>query len=142
MRKQIALFGLILIAFLAFSCALPQKKKVHLYHGEQPPPRFIRVVKASPQKVTFEIRIKFTQRHLYHIIADEEDNFIAEGWFPTAKDPRGIYRVTLKPKKGLTFQPGKTYYLCIGAQNPEQILYYSSNYRCLVYFGFTIPGNN
>lgn len=139
MKKRIYLGIIISLSWLVSSCALPQKKKVHLYYGEQPPPRFIRLIEASPRKVTFEIRIKFTQTHLYHIIADADDNFIAEGWFPTAKNPRGIYKVTLRPKKGLTFRPGQTYFLCIGEQNPQHVLYYSSNYRCLVYFKFTIP---
>lgn len=140
MRKIYFFCLLIISAFLTASCALPKEKRVHLYYGEQPPHRFIRVLQASPNSVTFEIRIKFAQAHLYHIIADENDNFLAEGWFPTAKNPRGIYTVTLKPKKGLLFQPGKTYYLCIGDANPEQTLYQSSNYKCIVYFPFTIPG--
>lgn len=139
MRKIYLFFILAISVYLTIACALPRNKKVHLYYGEQPPHRFIRVLKVSPQAVTFEIRIKFPQAHLYHIIADKNDNFLAEGWFPTAKNPRGIYRVTMRPKKGLIFQPGKTYYLCIGEASPEQTLYSSSNYKCLVYYPFTIP---
>ncbi len=38
--------------------------------------------------------------------------------------------------KNLRLEPGKSYRLCIGAQNPEAVQMGSSNYRCLVDYEF------
>jgi hypothetical protein len=44
--------------------------------------------------------------------------------------------VTLKPSKGLAFEPGKTYRLCIGQQNRQAVQMTSSNYPCKVDYTF------
>jgi len=98
MRKIYLFFILVISVYLTIACALPRNKKVHLYYGEQPPHRFIRVVKVSPQAVTFEIRIKFPQAHLYHIIADsQESSGNLQGHYATQK---GAY---LSARKNLLF---------------------------------------
>lgn len=38
----------------------------------------------------------------------------------------------MKPSEGRTFEPGKTYRLCIGVQNPQAVQMQSSNYECKV----------
>ena len=44
--------------------------------------------------------------------------------------------MTLKPSEGMTFEPGKTYRLCIGLQSPQEVQMTSSNYQCVVDYTF------
>jgi len=143
MKKLLFCF-IIFISLFCVSCGPKKVKtgKIELYHGIRPPEGFITVLSFSPREIEFRIRVKFKDRKLYHIIADEEGNFIAEGWYRTSIDSTGIYYIKMKVKKGFKFQPGKKYRLCIGKQNPELMDLFTSKYRCLVDYEFVLPSHN
>jgi len=128
----------IVIGFLflaACSATYKTKPQMHYYHGQTTPEGYISVLRADAGEIEFEIRIKFTETHLYHLIL-EGDNPVAEGWFPTLRGAGQVYRVVMKPSSGLAFEPGKTYRLCIGQQNPEAVQMTSNNYLCMVDYEF------
>lgn len=95
------------------------------------PDQFVSVDRYDADSITITIRVKFTQSHLYHILCDEENNFLAEGWFPTAKDNSGRYSITLEAKEGVSFATGQRILLCIGGRHPEEYMYRSNSYQCL-----------
>ena len=140
MKKALhVLLALIFVSIgLTSSCSLYKDQKVNLYHGMQPSSKFIKVIKCTPDEVTFRIQIQFTQKKLYHIIEDEEKNFISEGWFPITLSVEQFYILKMKAKEGFFFEPGQEYALCIGLENPEQTIRYSANYRCKIYHKFTM----
>jgi len=149
MKKALhVLLALIFVSIgLTSSCSLYKDQKVNLYHGMQPSSKFIKVIKCTPDEVTFCIQIQFTQKKLYHIIEqkklyhiieDEEKNFISEGWFPITLGIEVFYILKMKAKEGFFFEPGQEYALCIGLENPEQTIRYSANYRCKIYHKFTM----
>lgn len=111
---------------------------MRFYHGEQPPPAFITVSRFSPQEIEFQISVSFNEDHLYHLVLDGDEP-LSEGWFPTQIIGKTHYFVNMKAKEGVLFQAGKTYRLCIGAQNPELVSRYTNNYRCLVDYEFVLP---
>ncbi len=79
--------------------------------------------------------------YLYHFILDEEEVRVSEGWFPTqlsTAEPEH-YTVKMKAKKGLTFQPGKKYRLCVGSENPDAVFHRTNYYKCLIDYEFEIP---
>jgi hypothetical protein len=120
------------------SCAAPHSSaSVHYYHGKNVPPEFFRVVGHTATEITFEIRVRFRESQLYHLVL-EGDLPLAEGWFPTIKGDQQSYTVTLKAKPGVAFVAGKTYRLCIGDQNPELVSVHSSNYRCTADYEFKL----
>lgn len=132
--------GLSIIIFLAalVSCTSPANKvKMNYYHGAVPPDFYVSVIQHTPEEITFQIRVSFGQKHLYHLVLDG-NNPISEDWFPTIRTNTHSYTVTMKPKKGFLFETGKTYRLCIGEENPELIAVHSSNYRCLVDYEFVL----
>jgi hypothetical protein len=102
------------------------------------PPQFVKVEKYDAQSITISIHVKFIQSHLYHILSDEEDNFIAQGWFPTSKDASGRYSVTMTAKEGYSFAPGQEILLCIGQEHPEKYMYRSNAYQCLANIWLTL----
>jgi hypothetical protein len=102
------------------------------------PPQFVNIEKYDAQSITISIHVKFIQSHLYHILSDEEDNFIAEGWFPTSKDASGRYSVTMTAKEGYSFAPGQKILLCIGQEHPEKYMYRSNAYQCLANIWLTL----
>jgi len=108
------------------------------YHGQKVPNEFIMLVSHSPQEIEFKIRVEFKQYHLYHLILDGNIP-LAEGWFPTTILGEQFYRVKLRAKEGVIFEPGKSYRLCIGSESPEKIYIHSSSYFCLVDYEFMIP---
>jgi hypothetical protein len=120
------------------SCAGASKGKMTFYHGNNIPAQFIDIVRWGPLEIEFSIRVDFLQPHLYHIVLDENDP-VAEGWFQTSRTKGQPYIVILKPKKGLSFSPGKEYRLCIGNENPEETVVYRSSYRCLADYKFVLP---
>jgi len=95
------------------------------------PAQFVNVERYDAGSITISIRVKFTQSHLYHILSDEQDTFLAEGWYPTAKDNSGRYSITLEAKEGISFSPGQKILLCIGAKHPEEYMYRSNAYQCI-----------
>lgn len=137
------LFGLLFIyAALAFmlSCSATQypKQNLKISRSTAIPPQFVNVEKYDARSITISIRVKFIQSHLYHILSDEEDNFIAEGWFPTSKDASGRYSVTMTAKEGYSFARGQKILLCIGQKHPEEYLYRSNAYQCLANIWLTL----
>lgn len=127
-----ALAGVFLIAACSFYEARP---KLNYYRGENVPEGYITIVRASVDEIEFEVRVQFAERHLYHLILEGNDP-VAEGWFPTVRAGHQSYTVTMKPRRSLSFEPGKTYRLCIGKQNPEEVQLTSSNYMCVAEFEF------
>ena len=123
---------------LAACSSYTSNPEMDYYHGETPPEGYITVVRASTTEIEFQIRVEFPQRQLYHLVL-EDNTPIAEGWYPTILGglPR-LYTVTMKPKKGLAFEIGKTYRLCIGEKNPEEVQLHSSSYRCMADFVFVM----
>ncbi|HUT08797.1 MAG TPA: hypothetical protein VMY15_08125 [Candidatus Latescibacteria bacterium] len=125
------------LLFLAACSTYKSKPQLHYYHGKNVPEGYIKILRASPAEIEFQIQVEFTvtQMQLYHLVL-EGDNPVAEGWFSIRRASTQSYNVTLKPHKGLTFEPGKTYRLCIGMQNPQQVQMTSSNYQCLADYTF------
>lgn len=112
------------------------KPKMTYYHGQNVPEGYIEVVRASAAEIEFRIRVEFGQRHLYHLLLDGSEP-LAEGWFPTNRMAGSeAYHVTFKLPEGKRFEAGKSYRLCIGSKNPEEVQMTSSNYRCLVDYSF------
>lgn len=128
---------LIPLAFGLAACSPYQAKpKMTYFHGQNVPPGYIEVVRASATEVEFKIRVEFSERHLYHLLLDGNDP-LAEGWFPTNRMAGSeAYHVTLKLHEGTRLEAGKSYRLCIGSQNPEAVQMQTSNYRCLVDYTF------
>jgi len=122
---------------LAAACSsfYESRPALNYYHGPNVPEGYIKVVRASVSEIEFEIRVNFAEARLYHLVLDGNDP-VAEGWYPTTRAGLQYYRVTLKPRKGLQFEVGKTYRLCIGSQNPEQVQLTSVNYQCMADFEF------
>ena len=75
---------------------------------------------------------------MYHLILEDTEP-LAEGWFITILGAEDFYRLVIKAKKGVVFEPGKTYRLCIGDKNPEEIAQYRNTYQCLVDYSFVLP---
>lgn len=139
MKKGMIISGLLVALLGSLSCASPEgKARMKFYHGANVPPEFFSLIHASTGEIEIEARVDFRQSHLYHLILDGDD-VVAEGWLPTAKVRGGSYKIKLAPNKGLEFQLGKTYRLCIGDQNPQATARFSDNYRCLADYEFTLP---
>jgi len=118
---------------LAAACSpYRARPEMNYYHGETPPAGFIQVVRASETEVEFQITVVMPADHMYHLLLDGNEP-LAEGWFPTSRMAASQgYKVTLKLREGARLEPGKSYRLCIGVQNPEAVQMTTSNYRCLV----------
>jgi hypothetical protein len=122
-------------ALLAACSSFKAKPQMTYYHGQNVPAGYITVTRASAAEIKFEIRIEFERKEMYHLILDG-DTPIAERWFSTLRAGGQSYFVTLKPAEGRAFEPGKTYRLCIGVQNPQAVQMTSSNYECKVDYTF------
>lgn len=131
MKSAKALTFLVGLLFLAACSTYKAKPQLHYYHGQTPPEGYIKILRATTEEIEFQIRVEFTEKKLYHLVLDG-DNPVAESWFSTLRAGGQAYRVTLKPSEGLAFEPGKTYRLCIGQQNPQAVQMTSNNYKCLV----------
>jgi hypothetical protein len=130
-----ALLSTIFVLAAAACSTYKSEPELTYYHGPTVPERFISVLRASPAEITFEIRVEFPAKQMYHLVLDGNTP-VAEGWFSTLRIGGESYNITMKPKKGLTYESGKTYRLCIGSQNPEQVQVTSSSYKCLVDYTF------
>ena len=106
--------------------------------GPKIPAQFITITTFAPEVITFEIRVKFPQESLYHIISDEAGAFLSEGWIRTSRDGTGKYTATMQAKEGVFFEKGNRYLLCIGDVHPDQVRSRSSNYQCKMNAWFTI----
>lgn len=142
-KSGIRLFVILFICatlYLLTSCSAAQypEQNLKISRSTPIPPQFVNVEKYDAQSITIAINVKFVQSHLYHILSDEEDNFIAEGWFPTSKDASGRYSVTMTAKEGYSFSPGQKILLCIGQEHPDEYLYKSNAYQCLANIWLTL----
>ena len=136
MKSAKALTFMIGLLFLAAcSTTYQAQPQLHYYHGQNVPEGYITTLRASAGEIEFRIRVEFAEKKLYHLVL-EGDNPVAEGWFSTLRAGAQVYTVTMKPKKGLAFEPGKTYRLCIGQQSPQEVQMTSSNYQCMVDYTF------
>jgi hypothetical protein len=128
------LVGLLVLAACSTYKSKPQ---MNYYHGKNVPAEYIRILRASAGEIEFQIQVEFTvtQMQLYHLVL-EGNNPVAEGWFSIRRANTPSYNVILKPNKGLAFEPGKTYRLCVGLKNPQEVQMTSSNYQCLIDYTF------
>jgi len=131
-KTPVLVMGLL---FLAACSTYKAKPQLNYFHGKNVPAGYIKILRASVEEIEFQIQVEFTEKKLYHLVL-EGDNPVAEGWFSTLRAGSQAYRVTLKPSEELAFEPGKTYRLCIGQQNPQAVQMTSSNYRCKVDYTF------
>lgn len=126
----------VLAVLLAAACSTYKASpQMNYYHGQNIPEGFIQVLRASPSEITFEVRVKFVQKQMYHLVLDGNTP-VAEGWASTQRAGGESYTATMKPKEGLTFEDGKSYRLCIGVQNPQAVQMTSNNYPCVADFDF------
>lgn len=127
----------IALALVWAACSVYQAKpEMTYFHGQNVPEGYIQVLRASAGEVEFQIRVEFSQRHLYHLLLDGNKP-LAEGWFPTNRMAGSeAYRVTLKLPEGVRLEAGRSYRLCIGTQNPQAVQMETNNYRCLVDYTF------
>jgi hypothetical protein len=135
MRSAKFVFFAIAVVLIATCSTYKSKPQMNYYHGQNVPEGFITILRASAAEIEFQIRVKFTQKQMYHIILDGNQP-VAEGWFSILQAGGTSYRVTMKPGKGLAFEPGKTYRLCIGLQNPQAVQMSTSSYECKVDYTF------
>ena len=144
MGKSLSIFLALLFVSIGLtsSCSSYKDQKVNLYTGMQPVKINVSVTDFSSDFVELKIRVdestKLLPEWLYHIIEDEQNNFISEGWYPTTIGQNAAYTIKIKAKKGFIFESGKEYALCIGLRNPEATIRYSANYKCAIYHKFTI----
>jgi len=123
------------LVIIAACSSLKSKPQMTYYHGQNVPEGYITVLRASATEIEFRIRIEFDPKQMYHLVLDGNDP-VAEGWFSTLRAGGQTYSVTLKAAEGRAFEPGKTYRLCIGVQNPQAVQMSSSNYECKVDYTF------
>ena len=128
--------GLILLAGLTACSFYQSEPKLDYFRGQNAPEGYIQVLRSSETEIEFRILLDFKESHLYHLVLDGNTP-LAEGWFPTRRvGDSQAYHVVLKTKKDRRLEPGRTYRLCIGGQNPEAVQLQSNSYRCLVDFEF------
>ncbi len=138
--RTIIFKGLGVLAVLGFiGCAAETPKPAMLYYrGMTPQEEYFEVVGYTPQEIEFKIRVKFELRYMYHLILEDNEP-LAEGWHVTILGAEDFYRLVMKAKKGVVFEPGKTYRLCIGSKNPEEVARYRYTYHCAVDYAFVLP---
>lgn len=138
--KSIIVKGLGILAVLGLiGCAAERAKPaLTFYHGQTPPDAYFEVVSYTPQEIEFKIKVKFGSKYMYHLIL-EGDEPLAEGWYVTILDAEDAYRLIIKAKKGVVFEAGKSYRLCIGNESPEYVARYRSSYHCTVDYEFVLP---
>ena len=137
MKPRVFAVAAAALAVLAGCSTYKAKPELTYYHGQNVPPGYITVTKASASEIAFEIRVDFARfDRLYHLVLDGNTP-VAEGWFRTLRiGSAAAYTVTLKAQEGLAFEVGKTYRLCIVLKNPQEVQMTSSNYPCMVDFVF------
>jgi hypothetical protein len=144
--KKLLIYSLILFFALGLtSCTSYMdeyyrgRQKINFYHGIKHKDMFISVEDFTPKEIEFKIRrLGNSEAYLYHIILDEDEERIAEGWYPTLKVGIDYYKVRMKAKKGFSFHPGIKYRFCIGGANPDLVYYRTNNYQCYVDYEFVL----
>jgi hypothetical protein len=132
-KIAVTVIALALVAACAATYKTPPKMTYD--HGEKVPDLYITVLKASPGEIEFRIQVKFVSQKMYHLVLDGNEP-VAQGWFSTERAGGEAYTVKMKPQEGKTFEPGKTYRLCVGDQSPEAVQMTSNNYVCRIDFTF------
>lgn len=132
--------GLALLAALElFACAGQRPKPALVYyHGLTPQDAYFEIVGYTPREIEFKIRVNFALRYMYHLILEGNEP-LAEGWYVTILGAENSYRLIMKAKKSVVFEPGKRYRLCIGNKNPEDVARYRSAYQCAADYEFVLP---
>jgi hypothetical protein len=138
--KISALKWLLILAITAFVGCAGERPKPNLiyYHGMTPQDEYFEVVRSTPQEIEFKIKVKFASKYMYHLVLEEEEP-LAEGWFVTILGAEDAYRLIMKAKKGVAFEAGKEYRLCIGNESPEYVARYRESYQCAVDYKFVLP---
>jgi hypothetical protein len=137
--KSTIVKGLGILAVLGLiGCAAERAKPaLTYYHGQTPQEAYFEVVRYTPQEIEFKIKVKFASKYMYHLIL-EGDEPLAEGWYVTILGAEDSYRLIMKAKKGVVFEAGKDYRLCIGSESPEYVARYRNSYQCTVDYGFVL----
>ncbi len=135
MRTKGILAIAIAVMVLGACSTYKSSPQMNYYHGQNIPEGFINVLKASPGEITFQVRVKFVQKQMYHLVLDGNVP-VSEGWASTQRAGGESYNVTMKPKEGQVFEVGKTYRLCIGVQNPQAVQMTTTNYPCVADYVF------
>ena len=138
--KKLLSYSFILFFFIwMISCvSYRDNPKVDFDHGPRLEDRYISIVNSTPDEIEFRIRMGDRADYLYHVVLDEEEDRISEGWIWTRYEDTEHYTFKMKPKKGSSFQPGKRYRLCIGFNSKHPDYYPTDNYRCQVDYEFTL----
>jgi hypothetical protein len=104
--------GLGVLAVLGLiGCAGQAPKPVMLYYsGMTPQDEYFEVVGYTPQEIEFKVRVNFPSNYMYHLILEDNEP-LAEGWHVTILGGEDFYRLVMKAKKGVVFEPGKSYRL-------------------------------
>ena len=116
MRKSFSIFFTLLFVSIGLtsSCSSYKNKKVNLYTGMQPAKINVSVTDFSSDFVELKIKVDesttLQTEWLYHIIEDEQKNFISEGWYPTLINQHAAYTIKIKVKKGFFFL-GKRFHI-------------------------------
>lgn len=110
---------------------------MNYYRGQNVPPEYFKVASYTATEIRFEIKINFSQDRLYHLVLDGNTP-LAEDWVLMVTGRDQSYAAVLKAKPGVEFVPGKSYRLCIGEKNPEEVNIYSNNYQCVAEYAFTL----
>jgi hypothetical protein len=130
-----AVTGIVLALVAACSTTYKAKPQMTYDHGQKVPDMYISVLAASPGEIEFRIQVKFTALKMYHLILEGNEP-VAQGWFSTQRAGGEAYTVKMKPDEGKTFEPGKTYRLCVGDQSPEAVQMTTNNYVCRIDYTF------
>ena len=139
MDKLLSVSFILVLSLGVISCtSYMDDPKVDFFHGLSLEDRYISIVNSTPDEIEFRIRMGDRADYLYHVILDEEEERISEGWIWTRSMDTEHYTFKMKPKKESSFQPGKKYRLCIGSQHPDSVYYHTNKYRCSVDYEFIL----
>lgn len=136
MKKLPSIFFVFVLSLGVMSCT--SSRKVNFYHAATTVPAYITVIDFTSEEIGFRIKMWDRPDYLYHIILNEEEEHISEGWFWTSFGTSD-YTVSMEAKRGFSFEEGKPYRLCVGYRNPDVIGYPANQYQCAIYWEFTVP---
>ena len=140
MKKLLSIFFILVLSLGAISCSLNRDDpNITFYHPLNLEDRYFFVVSQTPEEIEFRIGLSYRPNYLYHMIFDEEEERISEGWIWTRPIDTDYYTFKMKPKEGYSFDPGERYSLCIGHQNPNLVYYHTNKYGCIALYEFVLP---
>ena len=144
MNKLLSISFILVLSLGTISCAVGRRdSKINFYrgyggYGSSLDDRYCSVVDSTPDEIEFRVGIWNRADYLYHVILNEEEECISEGWFWTRPLETDYYTFKMKPKKGFSFNPGESYSLCVGHQNPDLVYYHTNKYQCIAFFEFVL----